>query len=206
MSHSNSLTLLPPTPPTLHYLPFHLIYKILDFLPLQTVSTIKTASQKTNTYFQSRLYKQINYFHQKLHTSKLPKSFSSIKIISPLPLHFVPNVHIIYHLLHQFERPTHFFRMISPTTLYQHLLPRYTTLSGVVPFIKVPTAMGFYKLISIYPYTENPEMFVVDYIGGMSSRDREFNIQLYYTKTLNSYKKPLTFEELFPKLLPFITD
>ena len=184
-------------------LPYYVIYEILDFLPLESVSHIKTVSHSMSSYFQTRLYNQINHFYKIINNTNYPKPTNPININSPLPGFFKPNAHIIYYLLISLERPNFFFRMISPTTLHQHMLPRYSTLSGFIPFIKIPTAMGFYKLISIYPYTENPELFVVDSLGGMSSSDREFNIKLYYTKTHQTYKHPLTFQELFPKLLPF---
>lgn len=194
------------------FIPEHIVTFILEYADLTTISQIKSASKYINKYFNSRFLETYNRFHtivyNRPHSPPLSQSsplLSSLNIKSPLPSYLKPNIHIIYDLLKNFEKPASFFRMISPLTLYQHKLPRYSTLSGMVPFIKIPTAMGFYKLISVYPYTENPELFVIDNLGGMSSKDREFNVKLYYTKTFNAYDHKYTFEELFQKLLPHIS-
>lgn len=189
-------------------IPYHIIHEILNFLPLSSLVKIKTTSIHFNKYFNKRINKQIIYFNKivfKNSNSQLFPIYTPIK--SKLPNKFAPNFHIIYNILKKHNQLQNnnkiiqHYRLISPTTLYQHTLPRYSTLSGVCPFIKIPTAMGFYKLISAYPLTENPEFFVIDILGGTSSRDRAYNMNIYYTKTLTSYKRILTFHEMFNRYL-----
>lgn len=186
---------------TSNTIPNELILFILEYISLPQLSKyVKTLSKNYYTYFQSRLYKTIKNYHNIIYSQQNQQNQQSIPsvIVTPLPSVYSANIHIIYYLLRQLQtyRQTN-FRMISPTTFYQHLLPRYSTLSGLIPFIKIPTAMGFYRLVSIYPYTEEPEFFVIDNLGGMTTQDREYNINNYYTKPLDAYKHPLTFPELF---------
>lgn len=202
-------------------LPLDIITTIFDYLNLAILAKIKPTSHYINEYYQKRLYQKYSQFHTLLFNKPItPPSIASstppsiAPPVSPLPCHFSPNIHIIYSLLHKLNKLNKLnkqhtsipiFYLISPTTLYHHLLPRYTTFSGFVPFIKIPTAMGFYKLISVYPYTEDPEMFVVETLGGITSRDREHNMNVYYTRSFETYKYPLTFQQLVPKLLSLIT-
>lgn len=203
-------------------LPLDTIYLVLDYLTLTNLSKIKSSSKIINYYFKNRLRTKYNNFYNIVNNQSenikpkqtiqptLPitnfcQTYSQFPlIISPLPTKFKPNIHIIYHILKKLERPNNFFRMISPTTFYQHLLPRYSTMSGMIPFIKIPTAMGFYKLISVYPFTSEPEFFVSDSLGGMCTRDREFNLKHYYTRTLQSYQKPMTFTQMFQTIVNLI--
>ncbi len=196
-------------------LPLDIITSIFDYLNLAILAKIQPTSRYINEYYKKRLYQKYSYFHTLLFNKpSAPSIAPSIALsVSQLPQHFSPNIHIIYSLLHKFNKcnttpyqdTCPYFYLITSTTLYHHILPRYTTFSGFVPFINIPTALGFYKLISVYPYTEDPEMFVMETMGGITSRDREYNTNIYYTRAFESYKHPLTFQQLVPKLLSFIS-